>query len=128
VCADCKGTGRALKNACERCQGVGTTVTPATVTIQVPAGSQHETSLVFEGKGSTLRDGTKGNLTVTLLVGGRPDSRLAAFGVGPDMASPFAHPLPEARLHNAKPRSITKLALPLLALLLGLTLLSFLLR
>lgn len=107
TCPACKGIGTAVTDRCTSCEGHGTTVAPATMTIQVPAGVEHEQELLFAGKGSERRDGTKGDLRVRLLVGGRPDSRLDALAnVPPELASMFAAPLPTARVHQPASRSM----------------------
>jgi molecular chaperone DnaJ len=122
TCPGCKGMGSDVRDRCVACEGHGTTLTAARVTVSIPAGAQHEQEIVLAGQGGELRDGARGDLTVRLLVGGRPDSRLASLSeVPPELASMFAAPLPAARIHQAKPRS--RSVMPLVALAAGVLLL-----
>lgn len=106
TCPACKGIGTDVRDRCASCEGHGTTVGPAKMMIEVPAGVAHEQELLFAGKGSEQRDGTRGDLRVRLLVGGRTDSRLASLGdLPPEMAAMFAAPLPTARVHQPASRS-----------------------
>lgn len=96
ACAACGSTGRKIENPCTACKGHGVTWAPASLTVNIPAGVQHEQTIEIEGAGHPTAEGV-GNLYIYLLVGGRPDSRAAAFdniAVEPD--------IPQARIHNAK--------------------------
>jgi molecular chaperone DnaJ len=104
TCPACKGIGTDVRDRCAPCDGHGTTLVPAKMTIEVPACVEHEQELLFAGKGSEQRDGSKGDLRVRVLVGGRPDSRLTQLP--PEMASLFAAPLPAARIHQPASRSM----------------------
>lgn len=79
TCAACKGIGSIIKDPCKTCSGTRSIATPAKVTITVPPAVEHGATLRLSGEGSTLADGTVGDLSVYVLVGGRPDPRAAAF-------------------------------------------------
>ena len=96
VCERCRGRGRLVRDPCTHCDASGAAVEDGTITIVVPAGSQHEQTITVTGAGSRLPDGTTGDVYVHLLVGGRPDTRFAGFEAA---AEPE---LPPARVHDAK--------------------------
>lgn len=96
-CTACRGVGVIIRNPCKRCDGRGMRPDEAKVSVEIPPGVKHEQTIVMKRAGSSSRDGTQGDLFVYLLVGGRPDSRDAAFGVHPD-----SNQLPRATIHNAK--------------------------
>lgn len=97
VCQTCNGAGRVVRDPCTGCRGTGRLTEQDTVTIDIPAGAQHEQTIRIAGAGNRKPDGTAGDVLAYLLVGGRPDSRYAAFAGPPPEAE-----IPQARIHNAK--------------------------
>lgn len=96
ACARCKSRGRIIEKPCTTCDGAGMKSERVPVTVEIPAGAQHEQTVKVPGAGNRLADKT-GDLLVYLLVGGQPDSRAAAFD-----GIPVEPDIPEARIHNAK--------------------------
>ena len=99
TCKRCHGRRRIIANPCATCDGAGTKTEHSTMTVDIPAGVQHEQTIKITGAGNRFADKT-GDLQVYLLVGGRPDSRGSALEQA--AFDPIEPEIPEARIHNAK--------------------------
>ncbi len=72
-CATCRGTGQEIPDPCERCFGEGRVRTPATVTVEIPAGVSDGMELRVGGAGNAgLAGGPSGDLFVRLAVEDSP--------------------------------------------------------
>ncbi|HEY4181883.1 MAG TPA: zinc finger domain-containing protein [Kofleriaceae bacterium] len=98
TCNECKGNARYVADPCVTCEGRGTSLQKSTQTVTVPAGVAHEQRLLLKGAGGLKTDGTRGDVYVTLLIAGRPRSKPPMVA---ELASPFAAPLPQARVHRS---------------------------
>lgn len=68
-CAQCRGTGRILRDPCSACRGEGRTMTEDVVSVKVPAGIEDGTRIQIRGEGeSGLRGGPDGDLYVYVFV------------------------------------------------------------
>lgn len=110
-CEACKGLGATITNPCARCAGNGVTSAGASVSVTVPPGAPHGSTLRFEGEGNMLADGSRGALLVYLVVGDRPDPRAE------DVKAAFERMLLEPNMPRAivrRPRGGPVLTPPLL--------------
>ena len=68
-CPSCNGSGKIIKDLCSACSGTGTHLQPATLTVQIPAGSHDGGVLRVKGAGDAGRcGGARGDLEVELTV------------------------------------------------------------
>jgi molecular chaperone DnaJ len=74
TCDVCKVTA---PPPCTTCKGTLGDPEPATVSITIPAGTEHGSSIEFPALGSLMPDGTRGTLHASVLIGDRPDTRQA---------------------------------------------------
>ncbi len=78
-CQRCGGTGESIPSPCPTCRGEGRVVERRTLTVDVPAGVDHGSTLRLSGHGPAgLRGGPPGDLYVHLSV--RPDKRFERNG------------------------------------------------
>ncbi len=57
TCPNCKGSGKTIKNKCNKCHGEGRKMEKVTLKVQIPAGIEDKTVLRLTGKGEA---GTQG--------------------------------------------------------------------
>ena len=112
TCKRCHGRRRIIASPCATCDGAGTKTEHSTMTVDIPAGVQHEQTIKLTGAGNRFADKT-GDLQLYLLVGGRPDSRQSALAQF-DTVEPE---IPQARIHNAN-RPLPIIPIVMLGLLL----------
>jgi molecular chaperone DnaJ len=63
-CKLCQGEGQVYKNKCIKCNGNGITNKEETINIEIPVGVQDGMSMVFQGMGQAIKNGTSGSLIV----------------------------------------------------------------
>lgn len=69
TCPTCRGTGKKIEKPCSKCQGKKVTVETADLTVNIPAGVQHGTTLRVSGQGGAGIDGGQpGDLYVVVAV------------------------------------------------------------
>ncbi len=123
ACATCKGAGKTMVEPCGTCEAWGRVLADATVSVVVPANVEHGHVLTLEGEGSTGEAGAVGALFVNVLVGGRPDPRLAMLAAHQAAIAD----LPAAQVHRPSTPmptwQIAAIAIVALALLAALLLL-----
>jgi len=67
TCPQCQGTGQIITDPCPRCTGQGLETERKTLTVKIPAGIKHGSSLRIRGEGNQGRDAA-GDLFVTVRV------------------------------------------------------------
>lgn len=72
TCAECRGSGKLVKDPCLDCQGRGVRTETSIQTLTVPPGVDDGQSLRVTGKGETATGGTSGDLYVVLHVTSDP--------------------------------------------------------
>jgi molecular chaperone DnaJ len=77
-CPACRARGRVASEACGRCAGRGEVQMDRRIMVDVPAGIESGHRLRVRGQGQRGRDGTVGDITVTLTV--EPDRFLSREG------------------------------------------------
>lgn len=77
-CPACRARGRVASEACGRCAGRGEIQVERRIMVEVPAGIDSGHKLRVRGQGQRGRDGTVGDITVTLTV--EPDRFLTREG------------------------------------------------
>ncbi len=96
VSTPCPGCRSAvIRHPCATCAGAGHGPVPVTLTIVVPAGTVHGQQLALGPVGPVGLGGTRGEVYAVVLVGDRPDPRLADGFPEPEPA-----PLPVAMLRS----------------------------
>lgn len=69
TCRDCNGEGSVISNPCDVCSGAGRTNQRRKVSIDVPSGIEHETSLRLKGQGEAgENNGLSGDLYVLIKI------------------------------------------------------------
>ena len=63
-CQLCQGEGQIYKNKCISCNGNGIINKEETIDIKIPTGVQDGMSMVFQGMGQAIKNGTSGSLIV----------------------------------------------------------------
>jgi molecular chaperone DnaJ len=63
-CHLCQGDGVIYKNKCTTCHGNGITNKEEMIDIKIPSGVQDGMSMVFQGMGQAIKNGTSGSLVV----------------------------------------------------------------
>ena len=73
TCGPCQGTGKEIQEACPDCRGSGQTERPKEFTVNIPAGTEDQTTRRLSGQGEPgRRGGGSGDLNVTVRVIGHP--------------------------------------------------------
>lgn len=79
VCDKCRGRGRLVTTPCSRCEGSGSVLDEAVVTVELPAGIEDGSRLRVPGKGAAGEPGARsGDLYVEVRV--LPDARFQRHG------------------------------------------------
>ncbi len=74
TCSTCGGTGKIIKNKCNRCHGAGTERKQKTIEVNIPAGADSGVRMRVSGEGEPgKRGGPKGDLYVYIYVKSDPD-------------------------------------------------------
>ena len=63
-CQLCQGEGQIYKNKCISCNGNGIINKEETIDVKIPTGVQDGMSMVFQGMGQAIKNGTSGSLIV----------------------------------------------------------------
>lgn len=66
ACHACNGDGNTYEKICNSCSGNGTVDAEDIIDIQIPHGVLDSTRFVISGKGNSIRNGSNGDLIVTL--------------------------------------------------------------
>lgn len=73
-CDRCNGTGKIIKDPCNRCRGQGHHSTKKKIKVEIPAGIHHGDRMRVAGKGNSLgRDSISGDLYITIRVAVHPE-------------------------------------------------------
>src|SRR5664280_2281920 len=67
-CRECRGRGLLVDHPCPTCPGSGQATTERTITVRIPPGTSSGRTLRVRGRGVPRRDGTAGDLLVTVEV------------------------------------------------------------
>ena len=63
TCSNCHGTGKIIKEACEKCRGKGTVRKPIKLSVKIQAGIDDNQTVLLRGEGEPGdKGGPKGDL------------------------------------------------------------------
>ena len=69
TCPECNGEGTRIEEKCTECRGKGTIRKTVKISVSVPAGIDHEQTIVLKGEGeSGVKGGPKGDLYIVVTV------------------------------------------------------------
>lgn len=68
TCRNCEGTGKVIKNKCNKCHGNGVNRTEEVIEITIPMGIPNGAAIIVAEKGHAVRGGVNGDLIVVIQV------------------------------------------------------------
>lgn len=69
TCPECNGEGKKIEEKCSECRGKGTIRKTVKIKVAVPAGIDHEQTIVLKGEGETgIKGGPRGDLYIVVSV------------------------------------------------------------
>ncbi|HII51674.1 MAG TPA: DnaJ domain-containing protein [Halobacteriales archaeon] len=73
TCPTCNGERVSYSKKCNSCSGSGTSINKTEIPFQVPPGVLDGTTFLYEGEGAALKNGTNGDLKVTISIKPHPE-------------------------------------------------------